>query len=219
MPVSIREYPGLRDLTEKQFIQLEHFVRLIGEYNKRINLISRMDTKKIWENHIIPSLAVKDLVEIPIGTSLIDVGSGAGFPAIPIKIIRPDLDMVLSDSIRKKALFLRCITETLSLSKIKILNVRVDQKNDEHNLKNKFQIVTARAVASTRKLLGSFSFLLKPTGYFLLWKGVNDVNDLHLLSRGNNLTSEVYSIGGDYLREFPQLNSLRIFKLTPLEDK
>ncbi len=203
-------------LTDEQFDALLHFSDLIFNYNQRLNLVSRADIHNLWNHHILPSMIVDRLVGIPIAAAVIDLGSGGGFPGIPLKITRPDLQMVLVDSVRKKVLFLKKVIRELSLSNLTALNVRISPKEDPYQLKNCFDIVTARAVTSLQKLLDLTVFLLKPHGYILTWKGEKDLVELENESISRLCEYEIISVPLKYHPYSDKFSNMRLIKLTPI---
>ena len=203
-------------LTDDQFDTLVHFSDLIISYNQRFNLVSRADVHNLWSHHILPSIIVDCLVEIPVAAAVIDLGSGGGFPGIPLKITRPDLQMVLVDSVRKKVLFLKKVIRELNLSNLTALNVRISPKEDSYQLKNRFDVVTARAVASLQKLLDLTVFLLKPNGYILSWKGEKDLVELENDSISRLCEYEVISVPPKYHPYSDKFSNMRLIKLIPI---
>jgi len=168
----------LPEITSARITQLEKFVELVLQWNQRVNLISRKDVKRIWEHHVVSSLLPLRLLKFPADCQMLDIGSGGGFPAIPIKIARPDMQMVLVDSIRKKALFLKKVISELSLSRIIVINERIETLQQSEERLRQFDIVTARAVTDIPQLIKWGSPFLKPGGKMILWKGEIDIPEL-----------------------------------------
>ena len=190
--------PYLIDLfTPDKIEKLIEYADLISEYNAHINLISRKDVMNIWENHISPSIVVDQLVQIAQSAKVVDVGSGGGFPAIPLKIIRPDLKITLVDSVRKKTLFLKKVITALSLSEMDVL--------------------TVRGVASFNKLISEFGFLLQAGGYMLIWKGVEDLPELRSLEKRMDFHCEIFSPPENLTHFSAKMKSLRIIKISSLK--
>jgi 16S rRNA (guanine527-N7)-methyltransferase len=203
-------------LDSEKIKKLHVFANLIIDYNRRINLISRKDIGNIWENHILPSIIVDWVVNIEPGATVIDVGTGAGLPGIPLKIIRPDLSMTLVDSVRKKTLFLKKAIEILHLSDTKVINTRVNHNSASIPLSHKFSILTVRGVSSIYNLINKFGFLLKPDGYMLIWKGEQDLSELNGLKIKFNLVYEIHSPPPDYISYSYKMKSLRIIRVKPV---
>jgi 16S rRNA (guanine527-N7)-methyltransferase len=208
--------PALAELLDSEKIKkLRVFANLIIDYNRRINLISRKDIGNIWENHILPSIIVDKVLSIEPGATVVDVGTGAGLPGMPLKIVRPDLPMTLIDSVRKKTLFLKKAIAILDLADITVINTRIKQDSASISLSHKFSILTVRGVSSIYNLINDFGFLLKPDGYMLIWKGEQDLSELHELKIKLNFDYEIYSPPSRFTPHSQKMESLRIIKLKP----
>jgi len=202
------------EISPEQIGQLKEYVDLLKLFNKRMNLISRVDINRIWENHILPSTIAPKMVDFPTSSALLDLGSGAGLPGIPLKIIRPDLQVVLVDSIRKKTLFLRKVVEQLGLKNVIVLNHRLDTKHAPHQLQEKFNIVTARAVSSIENLWRLTNCLLKPGGFLLLWKGKEDLQDLKTCALKFSFKYHIFRPSTQFFCYSTRLNHLLLFKIS-----
>ena len=134
-------------LSSHQQAQLHTFVEAIKEWNQKINLISRKETDKIIEHHLIPSLALMSLTPFKPKETVLDVGSGGGFPGIPLAICFPDTHFTLVDSIGKKIRVIEAIKEQLQLTNLHPLNTRVE------NIKERFNYSTGRAVTALPQFL------------------------------------------------------------------
>ena len=150
------------------------YVQLLEDWSQRINLISRNDLTRIVSRHIRQSLELAELGLFAKGSHVLDLGSGAGFPGIPLKIFRPDLRLVLVESKRMKALFLKEVVEALGLADVQVLNQRVEEMPEEP----KFDIVTARAVGRMETLWRWASPLLKERGLLIVPKGQGDLEEV-----------------------------------------
>ncbi|MDZ7364053.1 MAG: 16S rRNA (guanine(527)-N(7))-methyltransferase RsmG [candidate division KSB1 bacterium] len=159
------------DLTSAQKKQLARYLRLLLEWNQRINLISPNDEDRIAERHILESLAVLSVWDFPKESTVLDLGSGAGFPGIPLKIIRPDLAMTLLESRQKKVLFLNTAVRELKMENCSVVNARAEEPSGE-----KYSIVIARAVADLKTLWEWSRPLLIWDGVLLAMKG-GELND------------------------------------------
>jgi 16S rRNA (guanine527-N7)-methyltransferase len=201
------------DLTETQFRQLQQFCSLIKEWNQRINLVSRQDVEHLWEHHLLPSIIPLVFIQIPNGCRILDIGSGGGFPAIPLKIMRPDLQIVLLDSVRKKTLFLRKAILDLDLEGITAANQRVEMLSGNPAVQGQFELITARAVGPIPTLIDWGKPFLK-TGskwHFLLWKGESDTPELEKNARKLNCTFQVFSVPETLKFFSPKFKNLRWF--------
>ncbi len=135
------------DLTDSQYQLLELLKEHILEWNDKINLISRKDTDAIAVNHILHSLAIVKYTTFADGTKILDVGTGGGFPGLPLAIMFPKVDFLLIDSTGKKIKVVEEFINKTSLSNAKAKKIRAEQ------VKNKFDFVVSRAVAAMPKFL------------------------------------------------------------------
>lgn len=152
-------------LTKNQEIQLEKFYNLLIEWNKKINLTRIIDKEEVYLKHFYDSLTITKVVDLKKIETLCDVGSGAGFPGIVLKIVYPNLKITLVDSLLKRVNYLNTIIQELELKNIKAIHTRGE------DLKEKFDIVTARAVANIEKLLGYTMHLVAKNGKLIAMKG------------------------------------------------
>ncbi len=152
---------GCRDWgIELSSVQREEFSVYIDNlllWNQRINLVSPKDMGRLAQRHLLESLAPLKLIPIREGEKVLDLGSGAGFPGLPLKIVRPDLLLSLAESTRKKALFLQKVVDLLRLSQIEVLWKRGEELGGSH-----WGLILSRAALRIDELLPlSFSLLRK----------------------------------------------------------
>ena len=164
-------------------------------WNRRINLISRQDTDNIALHHFLDSLSLLPHVEIPMGAKMIDVGTGAGFPGVPLKICRSDLRLTLVESVRKKVLFLKHLVEHLSLSEVSVLHERAEALHGKSKHQNHYDVAVARAVSPLKSLILLCLPFLKPGGIFVAYKGGDVREELR------EAASEAPYVGGRLERE------------------
>lgn len=158
------------NLTEKESADFELFKNELIEWNSQLNLTAIRTPEEIDKKHFIDSLTLLHL--IPENTkTLADIGTGAGFPGIPLAIMRPDIQITLIESIGKKCKFLEHIKEILNLKNIEIVNARAEEVGKHIDYKNRFDIVTARAVTKIEELALLAIPLLKKEGMLLAQKG------------------------------------------------
>jgi len=158
-------------LNETQEKQFQNYIDLILTWNKRTNLISRKDEKKIIENHFFESLAFLLSFELYPGINIVDVGSGAGFPALPISLVKTDINFLMVESKRMKTLFLKEVVSQLKLENVEVLCERVENLTQHKKYENKFDFAFSRAVSSLEIVYGWIEKLLKPGGFYIAWKG------------------------------------------------
>lgn len=138
-------------LSEMQVEQFFKYMNLLLEWNEKINLTAITDENEIILKHFVDSLTICKYLENK--NSLIDVGTGAGFPGIPVKIVRPDLKIVLLDSLNKRVKFLNDVIEKLDLKNIVALHGRAEEVARKPEYREQFDIATSRAVANLSVLL------------------------------------------------------------------
>ena len=154
-------------LNEKQISQFEQYFNYLISENEKFNLTAITDSKEVVLKHFIDS--VLPVNEIQKNAKIIDVGSGAGFPGIPLKILRPDIDITLIDSLQKRINFLNELIKKLSLEKIYALHYRAE---DYAQIKREyFDIALSRAVASIPTLSEYLIPFVKKDGKILMYKG------------------------------------------------
>lgn len=158
-------------MTLKRYIMdktnFKKYIEAFLNQNAKVNLISKNDEKFLWEKHIFDSLAIeKFFSKYHSGKTLLDIGTGGGFPSVPIALNYPDIEVYALDSIRKKINAIENIKEELN---IKNLNTICDRAE---NVNKKFDIITSRAVATLDKITGYAMPLLKKDGYFVAYKSI-----------------------------------------------
>ncbi len=137
-------------LNDHQLYLLTRFTELVLSWNSRINLLSRADSKNIWTSHVLHSLSPLFTIEIPKGLTVLDLGSGGGFPGIPLAIVRNDLHVTLLDSIKKKTTALENMIGELDLPNVSVMSERAEDLVEKSV---RFNIVFARAVSSLTDLI------------------------------------------------------------------
>jgi 16S rRNA (guanine527-N7)-methyltransferase len=156
-------------LTDKQSDFFIIYIAELMKWNRNINLTAITEEREIVIKHILDSLSYgKGFVPVP-GLKLLDMGSGAGFPAIPLKLVHPDITVTMVESIKKKASFLRHVIRKLKLAGINVVDRRTEELTDI--LRGAFDVVTARAFADIGKALAAGGPFLKPGGLMVLSRG------------------------------------------------
>lgn len=157
-------------LTGEQAGLFDRYEALLRTWSGRVRLVSRGDRDRIRERHFIDSLRVTPF--LPRGKiSLLDLGSGAGFPGVPVKIARPEVKVVLLESARMKGLFLNHLAGELGLEGLSVLTERAEAACERAEHRGRYDIVTARAVGSLPVLWRLSSGFLKKDGELLALKG------------------------------------------------
>lgn len=152
-------------LTEDQLNKLDKFYNLLIEWNEKINLTRITEEKEVYLKHFYDSLTISKVVNLKEKETLCDVGTGAGFPGIVLKIVYPNLKVTLVDSLLKRVNYLNAIIKDLELEDIKAIHSRGE------DFKGNFDVVTARAVANIEKLLNFTMHIVDKNGIFIAMKG------------------------------------------------
>ena len=180
------------NLTEKMIKQFELYVKLLIEWNKKINLTAILNPKDIAIKHFLDSLLVLDAYDLPENANVIDVGTGAGFPGIPLKIVRPDIKLTLLDSLNKRLTFLKSLISCLDIDADLVLS-RAEDAGKKAEYREKFDVVVSRAVAPLNILLEYCAPFIKINGVFLALKGSNaplELSNSKNAQKSLNLTLE-----------------------------
>ena len=157
------------EITDKKLDQLEKYYELLIEYNKVMNLTGITEKEEVYLKHFYDSLTISKIIDLNKENSLCDLGSGAGFPGIVIKIFYPNLNIVLVDSLNKRINFLNIVIKELGLENITAIHSRIEEYAVAN--KEKFDVVTARAVAPLNILLELGINLVKIGKSFIAMKG------------------------------------------------
>ena len=155
-------------LNQEQFKQLEEFYKILVEENRNINLTRIIEQEDVYLKHFYDSLTLAKAIDLTKNLTLCDVGTGAGFPGIVLKIVFPNLKITLIDALQKRVNYLKRVIERLNLTDIEAIHMR----SEEYARKNRetYDIVTARAVANLKTLSEICLPLVKVDGYFLPMK-------------------------------------------------
>jgi len=169
------------ELTPTQKEKLEQLAPLFQEWNMRVNLVSRKDIEYLNIRHVLHSMSVAKFFRFRTGTEILDIGTGGGFPGIPLAILFPEVNFHLVDSIGKKIKIVKIIADELDLQ-----NIKADQARGE-NLKYKYDFIASRAVTSLPK-------------FFYWMKGKIKKQSAHEFSNGI-----IYLKGGEFQEELKQI--------------
>lgn len=178
------------DLTDVQKEQFERLPELYHEWNEKINVISRKDMDDFVERHVLHSLAVAKYQPFKKGWYVVDLGTGGGFPGIPLAILYPEVQFVLIDSIGKKIKVVEAVKEDLGLQNVRVVWGRVEQLDVKANL------IVTRAVAPLEQLVKWTTKILKPQSKGIIaLKGGDLSEELHGYKKRTVVTplSEMYS--------------------------
>jgi 16S rRNA (guanine527-N7)-methyltransferase len=159
-------------LSDDMVDKFKAYTALLLEWNQRMHLVSKGDARPDRVlRHFVDSLSVFKAIDIPRSAKLLDLGSGAGFPGVPIKIVRDDIQLTLVESIRKKTLFLRKLSESLGLEGVSIENERAEELTNQGDFKENFDLVTAKAAGRLRDIVPLSMPFLKTDGLLVVYKG------------------------------------------------
>ena len=144
MKIILEEFPDLNDF---QIEQLSKLKKIYSDWNNKINIISRKDIDNIYERHVLHSLVIAKFIKFNKGTTVLDLGTGGGFPGIPLSIFFPDVNFILADSIRKKIVVVDAIVNELRLKNVK------SEWSRAEDLEYKYDFLVTRAVAKMPLLI------------------------------------------------------------------
>lgn len=139
------------NLTDEELAKFEKYKELLKEYNKKFNLTSITNDNEIYLKHFYDSLCITKAKELLNASSLLDIGTGAGFPGIPVAIVNKDIKITLVESNKKKCEFLKVVKDSLNLQNVEIINARAEDFAKTN--REKFEVATSRAVANLSILL------------------------------------------------------------------
>ena len=163
-------------ISDLQLNQFYNYMNILIEWNKVMNLTAIIQPKEIILKHFIDSLTVVNNIEEK--SKIIDVGTGAGFPGIPIKIVYPETKVVLLDSLNKRINFLNEVIEKLNLKDIETIHGRAEEYGQNNAYREKFDIAIARAVAPLNVLLEYLIPFVKVNGKCICMKGSNSMKEI-----------------------------------------
>ena len=197
------------EITEKQLKDLEKYYNLLVEENKKYNLTAITDEQDVYLKHFYDSITLTKIIDLN-NQYLLDIGTGAGFPGLVLKIMFPNLKIDLLDSTSKKCMFLQYVIDSLELQNIKVINARAEEY--AHEIREKYDIVTSRAVAPLKHLLEYSIPLLKINGQFIALKSNIDEETKNI----KNYYQKLYLEQEEIIKfELPKEKSLRtLYKVT-----
>ncbi len=201
MEIVLKYFPDITPQQKEHFAALQDFY---SEWNEKINVISRKDIEQLYERHVVHSLAIYKFLPFQPGSKILDIGTGGGFPGIPLAIMMPDVQFHLTDSIGKKIKVVQEVADALGLKNVKAEHIRSEQ------VKSKYDFVVSRAVAELKMLLAwSNGKVLKdnvnalPNGLICL-KGGDLKDELKEVKR----EKEIYGLSDYFSEEFFETKKL-----------
>lgn len=205
------------ELTKKQTDDFEEFKNLLLFYNQKFNITTITDEREIYIKHFLDSAISKDYFKEK--SSVIEIGSGGGFPSVPLKILRRDLSFKLVESTGKKCLFLKEVVKNLKLENVEVLNARAEDLGKDKNYREKFDHVTARAVARLNTLCEYCIPFIKVGGSFIALKGGLEEEILQAENAIKILGGKIGEINKYELLEEGQRTIIKIDKISKTELK
>ncbi|MDT2757938.1 16S rRNA (guanine(527)-N(7))-methyltransferase RsmG [Enterococcus asini] len=182
-------------LTDQQMQQFATYFRLLVEWNEKMNLTAITEEKEVYLKHFYDSLLVGLKMELAPNAAICDVGSGAGFPSIPLKILYPELSVTIVDSLNKRITFLKELTSQLGLTTVCLYHDRAETFGQNPQFREQFDYVTARAVARLNVLAELCLPLVKKEGYFLALKAAKSEEELQ------EAKPAIAQLGGKFIEE------------------
>ena len=170
------------NLSNRQLEQFEIYFKFLVEYNNYVNLTAITEEGDVYIKHFYDSILVGQVFDLSNIETICDVGSGAGFPSIPLKIVYPNLKVTIVDGLDKRITFLKQLVEKLEIDNVTLVHGRAEEYVKEH--RESFDVVTARAVARANILNELCIPLVKVGGYFISMKGKNAEEEIN---EGNSL--------------------------------
>jgi 16S rRNA (guanine527-N7)-methyltransferase len=165
-------------LSSEQLSSFEEYYSILLDWNSRVNLTSITEPNDVVNKHFIDSLLLSKAIDIPLSAKLADVGTGAGFPGVPLKILRPDIQITLIDSLGKRTKFLEYLTSSLKID-ANILNIRGEEAGRISKLRESFDLSVSRAVAKLSIISEYCIPLIKKGGVFAAMKGPSVAEELN----------------------------------------
>ncbi|MEO9475220.1 MAG: 16S rRNA (guanine(527)-N(7))-methyltransferase RsmG [Cyclobacteriaceae bacterium] len=180
-------YKYFPDLTPQQKTQFDALGDLYAEWNDKINVISRKDIEELYERHVLHSLAIAKFGQFPSGSHILDIGTGGGFPGVPLAIFFPDCEFYLVDSIAKKIKVVNEVAGAIGLTNLKAEHQRAEK------VKARFDYIVSRAVARTKQLTNWTNHLIKTN--------TEDFSSGYILLKGGDLNEELKEVKRKYQEE------------------
>ncbi len=204
------------ELTREVYEKLNIYAEFLVEYNKNVNLTAITEPREILVKHFIDSILISKFADIKPKSALIDVGTGAGFPSIPLKIYRPDLKITLLDSLNKRIIFLQQLCEKLNIE-AEFIHGRAEDISKMPEYREKFDVSCARAVANMSLLTELCLPFVKVGGAFISMKGPSE--DISVGNNAINLLGGTIEKEAEYFLENEERRVITIRKISQTPPK
>jgi 16S rRNA (guanine527-N7)-methyltransferase len=179
MQIILKYFPSL---THQQIAQYQELQELYSYWNERINVISRKDIGQLYERHVLHSLAIAKFFQFPDNSKILDIGTGGGFPGIPLAIMFPNVNFTLADSIGKKITVVNEICKSIKLKNVSTINVRAE------NIENEYHFIVSRAVTDFAQFVRLAGSKIKPGK-------INETNNGIIYLKGGDFINEIKKFG------------------------
>lgn len=176
------------NINDQQLEQFDIFYHLLIEKNKVMNLTAITDMEEVVKKHFVDSMALLNYISLDY-LSVIDVGTGAGFPGLPLAIMCPDTNFLLLDSLNKRLKFIEEVIQNCSLSNVSLIHYRAEDGGRDPELRENFDVCVSRAVAHLSVLLEYCSPFVKPGGQFISYKSGDIMEELHSSEQAQKILS------------------------------
>lgn len=205
------------ELNEKQLSQFLRYYEMLIDWNEKINLTAITEFEEVLKKHFLDSISIGRLLIQDESVSILDIGTGAGFPGIPIKIAFPDTKVILLDSLNKRVIFLNEVIKELSLDNIMALHGRAEDFAKKEDMREQFDFCVSRAVANLSSLSEFCLPYVKVGGTFISYKSEKakeeleaSENAISILGGGNVKTDEFLLPGTDFKRTFVIIEKTKV---------
>lgn len=179
------------ELTDDQFNKFLNFKELIKEWNEKIDITTIIEDEDMDIKHFLDSLSLVPTGLFDSEKKILDMGTGGGFPGVPLKIYNEDLDITLMDSLNKRIVFLQDVIDKLGFNKIQAIHGRAEELGRQKNHREAYDICVSRAVASMETLVEYCLPFVKPSGYFIAMKGPSPHEEVKRAEKG------IKTLGGE----------------------
>lgn len=178
------------ELSELQISQFEKYYEMLIDWNNKINLTAITEKEEVWKKHFEDSISIIKAIDVNSISSIIDVGTGAGFPGIPIKIMFPHIKLTLLDSLNKRIKFLDSVIVELGLDNVETIHGRAEDFGKNIKYREQYDVCVSRAVANLATLSELCIPFVKVGGYFISYKAEKGDDELESSSKAISILSD-----------------------------